>query len=195
MRIIAGLYRGRRLKTLPGLELRPTGDRLRETLFNVLRSGVEGSVFVDAYAGSGAVGLEALSRGARQVFFLEQNAAATAVIQENLAALAVSDNAQVIRASVRKGLRLLEERGVRADYCFLDPPYAARHEYVTSLRCLSQGQLMDPEGLIIVEHRRKEAMEEKAGEWICTRLLRQGSSALAFYRVASENSQSVMCEG
>ncbi len=184
MRIIAGLYRGRLLKSLKGSELRPTSDRLRETLFDVLGAGVEGSVFVDCYAGSGAVGLEALSRGARQVILIEQNSAADRLILANLSSLGVRPEVELVRAPVGKGLRLLEKRGIRADLCFLDPPYSARTECSASLLWLSGSSLMAPQGLIIVEHPRKKLPEEKFGSWSRFRLLAQGSSALSFYRAA-----------
>lgn len=182
MRIIAGVYRGRTLKTLRGLKLRPTSDRLRETLFDVLGASIEGSVFIDGYAGSGAVGLEAFSRGARQVFLIEENVAAIQFIRANLASLGVHNCVDVIRASVHKGLRVLEERGVLADFCFLDPPYAARRESGRSLLWLSRSRLMAPDGLIVLQSSRKEPPEEQVDGWSRTRLLAQGSSALGFYR-------------
>src|SRR5262249_17268311 len=132
----------------------------------------------------GAIGLEALSRGAREVRFIEQDPAAVRIIQENLAAFGISDEqtASVVRAPVRKGLRMLAERGVRADLCFLDPPYAAQYEYARSLRWLMGSELMAPGGLIILEHSRKEAADYREGQWSRKRLLTQGSSALSFYR-------------
>ncbi len=187
MRIIAGNYRGRVLKTMRGQSLRPTSDRLRETLFDVLGAAVEDSVFIDCYAGSGAVGLEALSRGARRVFLIEQNAAASRILLGNLAALIAGENdagkkAEAIRASARKGLRVLEQRGVRADFCFLDPPYAVRQEYVRALEWLAASRLMARGAAMILEHSRSESLQEQAGGWVRERLLVRGSSALSFYR-------------
>lgn len=190
MRIIAGSYRGRVLKTMRGQLLRPTSDRLRETLFDVLGAAVKDSVFIDCYAGSGAVGLEALSRGARQVYWIEQNAAAHRILLGNVAAIGEDKNedksedkkAKAIRAPVQKGLRVLEQRGVRADFCFLDPPYAARQEYVRTLEWLTASRLMAPGAVIVLEHSRSETLQEQAGGWARQRLLVQGSSALSFYR-------------
>src|SRR5690349_17778147 len=96
MRVIAGEFRSRRLKTLPGLEVRPTPDRLREALFNVLATRIEGETFADAYAGNGAVGIEAISRGARSAVFIEKHAASVNMIRENLASLQIAGRAQVI---------------------------------------------------------------------------------------------------
>lgn len=117
MRVIAGEFRSRRLKTLPGLETRPTPDRLRETLFNVLAPVLPDTIFLDAYAGSGAVGVEALSRGARRAIFVEKNRAAVEVIRENLAALGLESRAEVYTG---KTLAVLER--VSPDIAFLDPP-------------------------------------------------------------------------
>ena len=186
MRIIAGAYRGRRLKTLRGREVRPTSDKLRETLFNILRAEVPGSVFIDCYAGSGAVGLEALSRGAAQVFLIEQDTAAVRIIEQNITALGASPDlggkARIVRADAKAGLRKLEAQGVCADICFLDPPYALLPAALRNLSWLCDSSLMHPEGIIILEHSRKDPSPEQLGNWKRSRLLGQGSSALSFYR-------------
>ncbi len=187
MRIIAGLYRGRKIKTLPGQELRPTPERLRETLFDVLGPSVEGSSFVDAYAGTGAVGIEALSRGARWVSFIEESSAAIRILKENLHSLGIHGSVDVVHAPVRRGLQLLEARGIRAGFCFLDPPYAAHGEYEASLRWLSRGELMLAEGLIVMQHGKKEELQDASGRLTRVRLLTQGSNALSFYRIAAED--------
>src|ERR1051326_644247 len=136
MRVIAGTYRSRPLKSLPGMDTRPTSDKLRETLFNVLTAGnpeaLEGSVWIDAFAGTGAGGIEALSRGARSVSFVESSAKATVVIRANLKSLGISEGFEVIEKEAVRALRLLDSQAVRADYVFLDPPYQMRSEEHTS---------------------------------------------------------------
>ena len=134
--VIAGEFRSRRLKSLPGLNTRPTPDRLRETLFNVLAPRVPDCVFMDIYAGTGAVGIEALSRGARRAIFIEKNRAAVEVIRENLAALGLESRAEVFTG---KAATVLER--VRADIAFLDPPYEMSKEYETSMTALDHPQL------------------------------------------------------
>ena len=191
MRIIAGRYRGRVLKSLPGLHVRPTGARLRQTLFDVLGASVEGSVFLDCYAGSGAVGLEALSRGALQVFLIEDNASAHRLISQNLSLLGNPSNTTVVRITVGRALRELEHKGVRANFCFLDPPYSASAETLETLRWLATAQLLQPDGLIIVQHERKKPYAERLGTWNRVRLLTQGSNALSFYRTLAETERSV----
>src|SRR3954447_23137106 len=128
MRIIAGRFRSRLLKTVPGLAVRPTPDRLREAMFNVLAGRVQGSTFLDAFAGSGAVGLEALSRGAKHVILIEKSTAALGVIRENVAALDVAAEVTVLRGSAA---RLLA--GITANIAFVDPPYEQVNQYSTAL--------------------------------------------------------------
>src|SRR5208337_4807572 len=132
MRVIGGEFRSRRLKTLPGLALRPTPDRLRETLFDVLAPRIAGTVFLDAYAGSGAVGIEALSRGASHAIFVERHRGAVEVIRQNLKSLALDGRADVICAQALSALPRY-----RADIVFLDPPYNLTGEYDAALRVLS----------------------------------------------------------
>src|ERR1700719_4403682 len=124
MRVIAGEFRSRRLKTVPGLALRPTPDRLREALFNALAPRIVGVTFLDAYAGSGAVGIEALSRGAAHAVFIEKHFSAVRVIRENLASLGIEDRATVVQSAAVPALPKFE-----ADIYFLDPPYTAVTEY------------------------------------------------------------------
>jgi len=187
MRVIAGQYRSRILHAPRGLDTRPTSDRLRETLFNVLAPRVEGAVFLDLYAGSGAVGIEALSRGAREAIFVEQAETALRAIRSNLASLGIKGGYALEARSVAAGLRRLVEAGRQADLIFLDPPYAERDEYGLALGLLGGecAGMVAPEGLVIAEHEKRRALEEKYGQLIRTRVLRQGDAALSFYRAAS----------
>jgi len=184
MRISAGKYRGRVLKSLRGMELRPTSGRLRETLFDVLGDSIQGAVFVDAYAGTGAVGLEALSRGASQVYMLEEHVAAGRVLMENIALLGVESETTIIRDTVQYGLRQMERQKVQADLFFLDPPYELHDRAKRVIAWLSKNKLMAPHGLIVLQHSKIEASESVIGAWQRTRLLTQGSNALSFYRLA-----------
>src|SRR6202789_3949346 len=140
MRVIGGTYRSRRLIAPRGLATRPSSDRLRETLFNVLAPRIEGAVFADLYAGSGAVGIEALSRGARQVYFVDNAAPAVAAIRENLATLEIRSGFKIESASVSAALRRLSESSPdeRCGIIFLDPPYAAADAYTHTLTSIGQ---------------------------------------------------------
>jgi len=172
MRIIAGEFRSRRLKSLPGLETRPTPDRMRETLFNVLGTRIADGVFLDIYAGTGAVGIEALSRGARRSVFIEKNAAAAEVIRENLAALGLQNRAEVFtsKAAVVLGR-------VHADVAFLDPPYEMSREYDASMSALDRSETP----LVIVQHSSRFTTQEEYGHLYRYRAIKQGDNILSFY--------------
>src|SRR5271165_5912884 len=184
MRIIAGSYRSRSLEAPPGLATRPTSDRLRETLFNVLAPRIEGAAFLDLYAGSGAVGIEALSRGAARVAFVERAPAAIAVLRGNLAKLGLTEGFRVHSCSAETFLRKIHPGPATSfDIVFLDPPYDAAPQYAAALGLLggASAGLLAAGGLIIAEHRRKERLEERYGSLQRTRLLEQGDAALSFY--------------
>jgi 16S rRNA (guanine966-N2)-methyltransferase len=184
MRVIAGKYRSRMLRSLKGQALRPTSDRLRETLFNILGPTIEDSTFMDLYAGTGAVGIEALSRGARVAILVEQHAPATALIRRNLESLGVSGRAEILGVDVLRGLERLEARHVHAQFVFLDPPYASTEEYERALEFLGDSPIVAPGGRVIAEHLRKRTLPERIGELELTRVVEQGDAALSFYRLA-----------
>jgi 16S rRNA (guanine966-N2)-methyltransferase len=186
MRIISGRYRGRQIATLKSGKLRPTSDQLRETLFDVLGPGVVGARLLDAYAGSGAVGLEALSRGAAEVVFIEHHRAAAALIRKNLEALGIKSAYRLVTSDVLDGLEQLGEGGERFDMVFLDPPYAEIREYHHALRQLARSRLLDPDSLVIAEHSRYTQLEDRYGTLARVRLLRHGDAQLAFYRLTAE---------
>ena len=183
MRIISGIYRGLTLKSLKGGKLRPTSEQLRETVFDVLGPAVEGSRFLDAYAGSGAVGLEALSRGASDVVFIEHHRPAAELIRQNLGALKIDSGFFLLSCPVLTGLERLESDGSQFDFVFLDPPYDAIREYHTTLRDLGRGKLLVPTSLVIVEHSRHMRLEEVYVSLRRTRLIRHGDAQLGFYRL------------
>jgi len=172
MRVIGGEFRSRKLKSMPGLDTRPTPDRLRETLFDVLAPRIEGAVFVDAYAGTGAVGIEALSRGAARAVFLEKNRQAVEVIRENLDALGLLPRAKVAQGSVQL---LLEANP--GDIVFLDPPYEREGEYELAMSVLGG----NPPPLVIVQHSKYFEPGEVHGSLRRYRVLRQGDNVLSFY--------------
>jgi 16S rRNA (guanine966-N2)-methyltransferase len=179
VRVIGGTYRGRRLRTAEGLEVRPTSDRLRETLFNILAPKIHGSRFLDICAGSGAVGIEALSRGATRATLIERSRRACAVIEANLEALGLKIG-EVIRQDALTALKRLQETGAQFDIIFFDPPYASEI-YGKAMDMLGTGNLLAPGGLIVVEHRVKAPTESEYGGLRIYRQVKQGESGLAFY--------------
>jgi len=184
MRIIAGKYRSRRLKTPASQAVRPTSDRLRETLFNILGPSVTDSLFVDLYAGTGAIGIEAISRGARDVFFIDRDPASITLVRQNLESLEISAGVEVITAEAERGLDKLAARHLIADFIFLDPPYAD-DGYTQVLEYLDASHLLAPQGIVIAEHSSKLELPERLVRLERTRLLEQGDAALSFYRLAA----------
>jgi 16S rRNA (guanine966-N2)-methyltransferase len=184
MRVIAGKYRSRRLAAPEGMQTRPTSDRLRETLFNVVATSVADSVWLDLFAGSGAVGIEALSRGARSVYFVETNSRAARTIRENLASLGIEEGFEVIEREAATALRMLDSQAVVCDFCFLDPPYRKMGDYEQILGFLSQSRLLKPESLIIAEHDKHFDPGQVFGSLRRQRVLRQGDAVLSFYRLS-----------
>jgi 16S rRNA (guanine966-N2)-methyltransferase len=183
VRVIAGKFRSRRLKGPGALALRPTSDRLRETLFNILGPAVEDSLFVDLYAGIGAIGIEAISRGARQTIFVESHPKAGRLIRENLATLKILSAFELIEADVLVGLRNIAGRHLLADFVFLDPPYERTEEPLRVLEFLDRSRLVAPQGLVIVEHRSGMKTPDRLNRLECTRQLEQGDATLSFYRL------------
>ncbi len=189
MRIISGTYRGLHIRTLKGDNLRPTSDQMRETLFDVLGPRVRGAAFLDANAGTGAVGIEALSRGARDVVFIEHHRPAAQLIRQNLAALKIDSGYALLNSDVLKGLGQLEGESERFDIVFIDPPYEEIREYHHTLRRLARGSLLGPDSIVIAEHSRHVALEESYLSLKRTRLLRHGDAQLGFYRLAENCKQ------
>jgi 16S rRNA (guanine966-N2)-methyltransferase len=186
MRIIAGEFRSRTLQAPPGFATRPTSDRLRETLFNVLAPRIEDASFLDLYAGSGAVGIEALSRGAASVVFVEQAPPALAALRANLARLGIRDRFRITAGGVSAFLRRVRPAASPVfDLVFLDPPWDESEEYAATLSLLggASAVLLAPGSLVVAEHRRKQPLEDRCGTLHRTRLLEQGDAALSFYAV------------
>ncbi len=197
MRVIAGTYRSRKLRALRGLALRPSSDRLRETLFDVLGPEIEDAVFVDLFAGSGAVGIEALSRGARRAIFAENHRAAAELLRANLKSLGIplagprddlsksfGGTAEILARDACAVIEQLAARGTKADFVFADPPYADSAAYGDVLELLGESQLLAAGSRLILEHERRRELPAIAGQLERVRVLEQGTAALSFYHVA-----------
>lgn len=188
MRVIAGKFRSRRLSSLRGLEIRPTSDRLRETLFDVLCAGnpqaLAGSVWLDIFAGTGSVGIEALSRGAATVHFVESSKNAVELIRRNLQSLDLRGGFEIWQQPASRAIAEMERRRVRLDFVFLDPPYSLRDAYRETLELLGKSEL-SAKALVMAEHEKKFDPGEKFGPLQRTRKLEQGDAALSFYRKES----------
>lgn len=187
MRVIGGTYRSRRLSAPRGLATRPTSDRLRETLFNVLAGHIEDAVFADLYSGSGAVGIEALSRGARLVYFVDHAAPAITAIRENLAALKIQSGFRIEGISVAAALLRLAALGTESQCgtIFLDPPYDAEGAYADTLTRIGANtdSLLTADGIVVAEHHRSLVLRDGYGSLQRYRVLEQGEARLSFFRV------------
>jgi 16S rRNA (guanine(966)-N(2))-methyltransferase RsmD len=185
MRVIAGIYRSRAIKSLRGLALRPTSDPLRETVFNILGAAVHGSHFIDLFAGTGAVGIEALSRGAAAVVFIENHGPAATLIHKNLASLGAPPRTVVLAVDVIRGLEMLSPKNkfanTRYDYVYIDPPYASSHDYTRVLNFPGWPYLLSPGCIVIAEHRRTYELPENCGPLERVRVHKQGDAALTFF--------------
>jgi 16S rRNA (guanine966-N2)-methyltransferase len=174
MRVIGGEFRSRKLKPVPGFDVRPTSDRLRETLFNVLALRLEGAFFIDAYSGSGAVGIEALSRGASRVVMIERNKTAIGIIRDNVKELGIARRVDVVHSKAAAAIAMYP-----ADIVFMDPPYDLLEEYDACLEALAA----KPPSLVVAEHTSRVSLKPAYGPLQRTRVLKQGDSSLSFYEV------------
>ncbi len=184
MRIIAGTYRSRILTAPRGTETRPTSDRLRESLFNIIAARVEGSRFLDLYAGTGAVGIEAISRGATHVWFSENQPAAITSLRANLTALKITRGFTLEDRGTGALLQRLGQLGGLIDVVYLDPPYTADAEYEATLSFLGSARgraSLTPAALVIAEHSSKTDLSARYGALRHTRTKKQGDAAISFY--------------
>lgn len=187
MRVIAGKFRSRPLRSLRGLDIRPTSDRLRETLFNVLTAGnpkaLEGSVWLDLFAGTGAVGIEALSRGAKEVFFVESSPVAANIIRENLRSLGITTGFTLLQEELPGAFWRMKRQHVAADVVFIDPPYRMTDAYHETLWALAESPVIWAMSIVIAEHEKRFDPGEEFATLRRFRKLAQGSAALSFYRM------------
>ena len=185
MRIIAGKFRSRRLQSLPGTDIRPTSDRLRETLFSILLGGnpnaLAGSIWLDLFAGTGAVGIEALSRGAGMVYFVEASKAAAELVRQNLQSLKIASGFEVMQHKSERAIRDFDARQIKPDFIFLDPPYQSQQLYRETLSLLGSS-LISEHALVIAEHEKRFDPAEKFGRLQRCRKSEHGDAALSLYR-------------
>lgn len=183
MRIISGTYRGRVLKSPSGNKTRPTSDRLRETLFNILQTKLDSETrFLDLCAGTGAIGIEAISRGAKFATFVDKSRRACALIEENLDLLEIPENqTEVFNITAEDFLRRLREKNESWDLVFYDPPYQENYAKVLQTVGDTESNLLENDGVLIAEHHAKNVLPDEVGELRRWRILKQGETHLSFY--------------
>lgn len=181
MRIISGEYRGRTLKSPPGSRTRPTSDRLRETLFNILNPRIDGDTrFLDLCAGTGAVGIEAISRGAGFATFIDKSHRVCALIEENLDLLEIPEEQTEIFCSTAEKF-VAREHQTAWDIAFYDPPYQDNYRLLLLEFAANADQLLTDEGVLIAEHHAKNLLPDAVGDLRRQRILKQGETRLSFY--------------
>ena len=188
MRVVAGKFKGRRLKTIKGSEVRPTADRVKESLFRIFGEQVVEADFLDLCAGTGNIGLEALSQGAKSITFVDSNYRCIRIIESNLEMCGFDrkhPQVRLIHLDARKALARLGKRKTKFDLIYFDPPYASKiHE--SCLRQIAEGGLLSPTGVLVIEHRKvKEADWTEyliLDELVLSRQERYGDTMLSFYR-------------
>jgi 16S rRNA (guanine966-N2)-methyltransferase len=178
--VIAGSARGRVLDTPPGFETRPTLNRVREALFNILAPNLAGAQFLDLFAGSGANGIEALSRGAAHATFAEESGPSLTVLRANLAKVQFADTADVVRCSLPRDARLLKKQDRKFDIVFADPPYDY-NQYSALGDSLHEHTLLNQNAIIVIEHHMDSAIGEVIGPYNRSRIAKYGEVRLSFY--------------
>ncbi len=182
MRIIGGTLKGKKLVPLRGMAIRPTADRTREAIFNIIGTKIDGAQVLDLFAGTGAFGLEALSRNSAQAVFIDHDAGAIKTIEKNITACGMQDRAQVIRWDITRNLKCLGSASLAFDIVFMDPPYN-RNAVLPTLRHLSQGEVLNPGAAVIVEHSPSEVISEKSEGFTLINQRRYGKTLVSFLSI------------
>lgn len=179
LRIGGGVLNGRRLRSVPGMSVRPTSGRVRQALFNMLHAAIRDAIFVDLFAGNGSVGLEALSHGAKQVYFVEQDRHAVATLRHNAEACAVCDRVTIVAAALPRAVQRLPVT-LQADVLFLDPPYASELAEQT-LEALEPLSLLAPQGMVIWQHAVQHLVPDRVLGRRCRQPRRYGDTQVSIF--------------
>jgi 16S rRNA (guanine966-N2)-methyltransferase len=184
MRVISGKLKGKKLQGPKGLELRPTGDSLKESLFNILGPRLSGAAILDVFSGTGAIGIEALSRGASETIFIESSESAVRLIRKNLQICGITKGYRIIEQDVFPALRALGREGFKANIVFFDPPYNWK-PYADLLEIVFTKNLLSQPSRVAMEHHRKAVLPDSDEGYRRTRIVRQGDHCLSFYEAVS----------
>ncbi len=181
MRVISGSCKGRPLKAVPGVGTRPTTDKVKESIFNIIGPFFEGGQVLDLYAGSGGLGIEALSRGINQVIFVDQSYKAIEIVQQNLKSCQFEERAEVYRNDAKRALKAVSKREMKFDVIFLDPPYA-KQRLEDELVFISENELLSKQGVIVTEHDASVQLNQMIGSLTCYRQEKYGDTAISIYK-------------
>jgi 16S rRNA (guanine966-N2)-methyltransferase len=189
MRVISGDFRGRRLKAVPGTNTRPTTDKVKESMFNIIGPYFEGGNALDLFAGTGGLGIEALSRGIEHCVFVDKDFKATSTVRENIEALGLKPRAQIYKNDARRALEQLAGRGSTFDLVFLDPPYKLVGMYEETILYMQTSGLLLDDAYIIAEHDAEVELPERIGGAVRWRHATYGEIAISFYKWSHESQQ------
>ena len=178
MRIISGSSKGRKLATPRDLSLRPTSGRVKESIFNILRGQVEGRAVLDLFAGTGNLGIEALSRGAKKVIFVERERRAIRLIQRNLAQFGLTERSEVLHTDANRAIGILKKRGNIFDLIFMDPPYE-KGLIERTLMKLNSHPIYHRDSILVVEHHRRELPSSASVGWNLVRQRKMGETVVS----------------
>jgi 16S rRNA (guanine966-N2)-methyltransferase len=188
LRVIAGEYRGRRLDRIEGMDIRPTSDKVKGSLFNILGDSVIDSAFLDLFGGTGGIGIEALSRGAEHVVFIDTDIKSIKVLKGNLEHLNIIDNVEVLNTDYSTGISKLYNNNKKFDIIFIDPPYSVGLAQ-NALVEIDKHPILAQSGLIIVEHGSKDEMPSSQGKLYMYRSKQYGNTTLSFYALNKQTQQ------
>ena len=179
IRVVSGIYKGKRLKKVPGSVVRPMPDKLKESLFNIIQDEVKGTVFLDGFAGTGSVGIEALSRGAKLVIFIDEYYPAIKIIKHNLQKCGAEERGLIVRKEFNRAVIQLSKEKMKFNIIFLDPPYKLLEER-NPLKVIKKRGILKEGGMIILRHYFK--IEFEAKYFVCQRQVSIGDDMLSFYK-------------
>lgn len=182
MRVISGIRKGHRLKTLKGDQVRPTEDRVKESLFNILTPINQDAVVLDLFAGSGAIGIEFLSRGVKRAYMVDVSKASIDVIKDNLKSTKLEDNSIVMHKDSISAIKYFGSTGIKFHYIFIDPPFKNHEILYNSIKCIDYNKLLESEGLIIIEHERELKIEEELMGFSLYDNRDYGKKSISFYK-------------
>ena len=181
MRVISGTCKGRPLKAVPGMTTRPTTDKVKESLFNIVGPYFEGGAVLDLFSGSGSLGLEALSRGMDQGVFVDKDPKAIQIIKANISACKMENQSEVHRNDALRSLKALGKRNIQFDLIFMDPPYKIANIIPTLIEEIENAELLAENGMIICEHGEELTLTEKIGGFTKFRVEKYGITAVSFF--------------
>ncbi|MCT1399177.1 16S rRNA (guanine(966)-N(2))-methyltransferase RsmD [Paenibacillus sp. p3-SID867] len=188
MRVVSGSAKGRPLKSVPGTSTRPTTDKVKESIFSMIGPYFEGGALLDLFAGTGGLGIEALSRGMDRAVFIDVEPKSISTIKDNLKAARLEDSAEVYRNDAGRALKALEKRGYKFDLVFLDPPYRFKNGDELMLDMAERGLLQDP-AVVVLEYESSYNYPEKFGDFCCFRTAKYGETAISIYRYDTAQDQ------